>query len=109
MCTGYELKKAYILMHPNLDAQLPVDFRHDDRFEKSIQEALDSATSKLKHWTTTLPFIICEFDINCHLVESQCNNILQYLDPMYKGKKFYFADKYNKNSASGGDGPNSSN
>jgi hypothetical protein len=69
---------------------------------RSIQEAIDKAANELNNWTTALPFTIHVFDINSHLVEMQCENILKYLDPMYKGTtKIYFANKYNKAHASG--------
>ena len=75
--------------------------RRNIRSTRFIQEAIDKAANELNNWRAPLPFIIQV--VNSHLVEMQCENILKYLDMMYKGTtKIYFANKYNMAHASAG-------
>ena len=63
---------------------------------RTLQEALDAASRDLKKWIAGLPFIIRN---SSHLLgvavdvdsEGQCDNILEYLKPIYKGYKIYLA------------------
>jgi hypothetical protein len=75
---------------------------------KSLQHALDGASIDLKHWRAVLPFPIRTShapgtELNVSSDTHQCEDILEYLKPMYKRYKIYFSDKYCA-SISSGDG-----
>lgn len=60
----------------------------------SLQGALNAASWNLRHWTAALPFVIRNALRNV-VSESRCENLLEYVEPMYKGYKIYFSAKYN--------------
>jgi MULE transposase domain len=69
---------------------------HGAATTRSLQEALDSASWNMNHWTACLPFVTRDTSNPTGTEpESQCGNILEYLKPMYKGFKIYFSAKYN--------------
>ena len=69
---------------------------------RSLQEALDAASQDLNKWTADLPFVVRNSSHQLPGVaanvrsEGICDNILEYLKPMYKGYKIYFSAKYNQ-------------
>jgi len=74
---------------------------------KSLQVALDGASKDLKHWRAVLPFLIRASHapgslLNVPSDSHECEDILEYLQPMYKGYKIYFSDKYSASISSGG-------
>ena len=76
---------------------------------KSLQVALDGASKDLKHWRAVIPFLIRASHapgslLNVPSDSHECEDILEYLRPMYKGYKIYFSDKYSASSISSGGG-----
>jgi hypothetical protein len=74
---------------------------------KSLQVALDGASKDLKHWRAVIPFLIRASHapgslLNVPSDSHECEDILEYLRPMYKGYKIYFSDKYSASISSGG-------
>ena len=63
----------------------------------SIQEALDAASLDLKHWASSiLPFESSSLDSSGRaVVDSQITDLLlEFVKPMYRGQRVYFAWKY---------------
>lgn len=67
-----------------------------------IQEALDAASLDLKQWTAVLPFVILSSDSRGEFVDSEIPDLLEFVKPMYRGQKVYFAGKYNTESVRNG-------
>ena len=67
-----------------------------------IQDALDAASLDLKQWTAILPFVILSLDRSGASVDSEIPDLLEFLRPMYRGQKIYFAGKYNTESVCNG-------
>lgn len=73
----------------------------DSRMTRNLQHASDVASLELKEWTAVLPFItrseamypMGSPDMSI-AQDSPCDNILEYVKPMYKGHKIYFSAKY---------------
>ena len=91
-----------------LPAAIETDVPGGATTTKFLQEALDIASSELREWTAVLPFpirslpVIPGADPTCMIItpDSHCENLLEYLSPMYTGYKIYFSAKYNSEGMS---------
>jgi hypothetical protein len=67
-----------------------------------IQDALEAASWELNHWTSILPFNTSSLDSSGAFVDSEIPDLLEFVKPMYRGQKVYFAGKYKVESVCNG-------
>ncbi|KAI2506872.1 hypothetical protein MHU86_7557 [Fragilaria crotonensis] len=77
------------------------------RGAKVITGGFGRRIKDLKHWRAVIPFLIRASHapgslLNVPSDSHECEDILEYLRPMYKGYKIYFSDKYSASISSGG-------